>query len=378
MPEHAITRRDMLARGALAACIAGTARVSVRPSPIALSPDRFDAFANDQMRRYDIPALSLAVVREGRTVVARAYGFNDLELRQAATIDTVYQIASVSKIFTSVGVMLLVDDGRLGLDTPVTDLLSFAPASWAGIRVRHLLSHTSGLPSDIGANPRYAAEEHTRRARDRFVDPEKLDYFTGRERLEYLAELPLRARPGEQWSYNQPGYVMLGVIVEQITGKSFVSYMTDRLFTPLGMRSARYGDSRVVIAGRRQVAYTRQFGPLQNWLWPYATSDYPAAGLNVSAPDLAKLFVALDRGLLKPDTRDAMWTEVATSDGKRSNYALGWTVDTSKGKKVVGHEGGGCSWVSHVPVARLTAIALSNLAGSGADLGNRLVALALE
>jgi D-alanyl-D-alanine carboxypeptidase len=226
-------------------------------------------------------------------------------------------------------------------------------------------------------NPRYAAEERLRRDGGRFADAEKLDYFTARERVGYLAELPLRSAPGAQWSYNQPGYILLGAIIERVTGQPFAAFMRSRLFEPLGMRSARYGDSRVVIARRRQVAYTRQYGPFQNWLWPYATSDYPAAGLNMRAADAARLFSALDRGLLRPATCARMWDEVATDDGKRSGYALGWTVNDLRGRKVVGHEGGGCAWISHAPSERLTVVVLSNLAGSGADLGEKTLGLLL-
>jgi CubicO group peptidase (beta-lactamase class C family) len=315
------------------------------------------------------------VHRRGRIVAGHHAGANDVELGVAVRADTPFQIASVSKMFTSVGIMLLADDGKLRLDTPVTELLGDAPAAWSAIRIHHLLSHTSGLPGNIAANAAYAAEERTRRDRSRFVDEAKLDLFTTRERLAYLAELPLQAAPGARWSYNQPGYIMLGAIVEQLTGRPFATYMRERIFAALGMTTATYGDSRVVVAGRRQVAYTRQYGPLQNWIWPYATSDYPAAGLNASAGDVAKLFVALDQGLLRSETRDAMWTEVTPADGTPSHYALGWTVESVGGRTVVGHEGGGCAWASHLPAERTTAIVLTNLAGSGADLGNKLVGL---
>jgi len=133
------------------------------------------------------------------------------------------------------------------------------------------------------------------------------------------------------------------------------------------------GDSRVVVPRRRQVAYTRQFGPLQNWLWPYSTSDYPAAGLNMSALDVAKFFRALTTGqLLREATIESMWARVQLESGERAKYAQGWTVGEIAGRKAVGHEGGGCAWVSHVPSVGVTVIVLSNLAGSRADLGDKL------
>jgi CubicO group peptidase (beta-lactamase class C family) len=127
------------------------------------------------------------------------------------------------------------------------------------------------------------------------------------------------------------------------------------------------------------VAYTRQYGPLQNWLWPYSTWDYPAAALNMSALDLAKFFTALTTGkLLRQATIESMWAQVQLESGKKINYAQGWTVGEIAGRKTVGHEGGGCAWVSHVPSASLTVIVLTNLAGSGADLGDKIAAQLLQ
>jgi len=345
----------------------------------AQSADEIDAFSTEQMDRYQIPGLSLAVVRRGELIAARSYGFNDIELRIKADNQTVYQIASVTKIFTSVGIMMLVEDNKLSLDSRVIELLPNLPESWSNIRVRHLLNHTSGLPSHLESNPRYQADERLRRQRERFVDAEKLDHFTAAERLSYLIELPLQFQPGKKWAYNQPGYLLLGILVEHLTGQPFSAFMRQRLFSKLGMDSAQFGDSRVVVPHRRQVAYTRQYGPLQNWLWPYSTSDYPAAGLNMSAPDAAKSFLALTTGrLLREATIESMWAQVQLESGERVKYAQGWTVGEIAGRKTVGHEGGGCAWVSHVPAEGLTVIVLSNLAGSGADLGDKLAARLIQ
>jgi CubicO group peptidase (beta-lactamase class C family) len=166
------------------------------------------------------------------------------------------------------------------------------------------------------------------------------------------------------------------MIVEHVAGKPFPAFLEDRFFRPLGMTSAVFGDSRVVVPNRRQVAYTRQYGPLQSWIRPYSTTDYPGAGLNVSAADLAKYFAALQTGhLFRPLTLKRLWTRPVLASGAEAEYALGWTVEAVQGRTVVGHEGGGCAWVSHVPVDGLTVVVLSNLAGSRANLGSTLAAL---
>ena len=369
-----MNRRDMLSASAAFAATACSPRISLGPEPVAAKQiaDDIDRLISEAMRQYKIPGLSLAIVKSGRVTKAAAYGLTDTEFEIPATDSTVYQLASVSKIFTSVGVMLLAARGQLNIDSPISDYIKEAPESWSGIRVHHLLEHTSGLPGSLEGIPEFAVEERERSDQEKFVDAAKLDYFTTAERLAYVVRLPLTTVPGEKWSYNQIGYILTGIIIERVTGLPFEDYMRERVLTPLGMASARYGDSRVVVPGRRQVAYTRQYGPLQNWLWPYSTSDYPAAGLNTTARDVAKLFVALDGDLLPANLRDRMWTQTTTASTP-PRYALGWTVGTVAGRKVVGHEGGGCSWVGHVPSERLTAIVLCNLAGSGADLSNKVL-----
>jgi D-alanyl-D-alanine carboxypeptidase len=379
MTSRSITRRNLLCGAATTALASCRKHAPASALDTDHGPDVIDAFVAEQMARYRIPGLSLSIVTKGEFSSARSYGLNDLEFGVKATNQTVYQIASVTKIVTSVAVMMLAEDNKLSLDARVTELLPEVPQSWSNIQVHHLLSHTSGLPSNAKSNPRYLAEERLRRERERFIDAEKLDYFTAAEQLSYLSELPLQFAAGTKFSYNQPGYMLLGMIVEHLSGEPFPAFVRHRLFSPLAMSSAQFGDSRVVIANRRQVAYTRQYGPRQNWLWPYSTTDYPAAGLNITAVDMAKLFIAINTGkLLQESTLERMWTPTQLESGKTIKYALGWTVGEIAGRKTVGHEGGGCAWVSHLPSIGFTVIVFSNLAGSGAELGDTLAARLID
>src|SRR5215469_1294995 len=212
----------------------GGARATASVNSTSQAADAIDDFVVEQMNRYQIPGLSLSILRSGQVVAERSYGFNDLEFGIKADNKTVYQLASVTKIFTSVGLMMLVDEGKLGLDSRVTDLVSSLPQSWSNIRLRHLLNHTSGLPSHFSSNPRYEAEERVRREREQFVDAEKLDYLTAAERLSYLLELPLQFPAGRKWAYNQPGYVLLGIIVEHVSGQRFSAFHARSLVFQVG------------------------------------------------------------------------------------------------------------------------------------------------
>jgi CubicO group peptidase (beta-lactamase class C family) len=148
-------------------------------------------FIRDQMQRSGIPGLSVAIVRNGATQFARSYGLNDIELQIPATNATAFQIASVTKVLTSVAIGALVDDGLVALESPVAALLPSVPVKWSAMQVHHLLEHTSGLPRGAEAHSQFVTESRARRDRGHFVDAAKLDFFTGSE----FARLFVRTAP---------------------------------------------------------------------------------------------------------------------------------------------------------------------------------------
>ncbi|MGH9901712.1 MAG: serine hydrolase domain-containing protein [Pyrinomonadaceae bacterium] len=321
------------------------------------SPDQaVDAYVKQQMTKHAIPGLSVAVVKDGKVVKLKGYGVASVEFDIPADGDTVFQLYSVSKIFAGVAAMKLVEDGRLSLDAPATDFVENLPPAWKAVRVRHLLTHTSGLPEGP-ANPRFASLPEAKRKG-----------LTAAETIQLAAALPLKFAPGEKFSYHQSGYVLLGMIVEKLSGKSYADFLAERVFAPLAMTSTRFGDTETVVRRRPSTAYNRQSGELRNWVFPFSVKDYPAAGLNSSAADVSKFLVALEAGrVLKPESLRAMWARAKLNDGTESGYGLGWTIGEHKGRKVVGHEGGGSIWVAHFPDERLSVVVLCNLNGARAD-----------
>ncbi len=378
------TRRDLLGLASAAAVGASTRPGQLAapspPAPGAID-SRLDKWIEQHKERYGMPGLSVVVLRDGTVVHSRGYGLASVEFELSATPDSVYQIASVSKVFAAVAVMRLVDRGQLDLESPVSALLPDTPRAWAEIRLRHLLDHTSGLPAHAGVNPRYLEELERRKRREAFADADALDYFTPQERLQYLAELPLAFEPGTKHSYNQAGFILVGMVIERVSGVAFAEFGAREIFRPLGMTTAHFGDSRVVVKGRPAGAYSRQHGGgLQNWIWPYSPSDYPGAGLNASAVDVAKFLQALEGdSLLSARARARMWEPTVLSDGQAVRYGLGWSVYEINGLRAVGHEGGGCCWVVYLPSRRLSVVALSNLAGARADeTANEIAKLCLD
>jgi CubicO group peptidase (beta-lactamase class C family) len=320
------------------------------------SGDKVDAYVEQAMSAHQIPGMSIAVVKNGRIVKRAGYGLASVEFSIPADENSVYQLYSVSKVFAGTAIMKLVEEGKLSLDTPVTDIFDSLPASLKTVRVRHLLTHTSGLP-ETSENQRFTDLPEEQRAK-----------LSAAESIQLVSELPLKFQPGEKFSYHRSGYVLAEMIIEKLSQKPYASYLQDSIFSHTRMASSRFGDSEAVIPRRPSTAYNRGTGELRNWIYRFGTKDYAAAGLNSSVIDIARFFIALDAGeVLKQESLDAMWAPMRLTNGSESNYGLGWTVDKHKGHRVVGHEGGGSAWIAHFPDDHLTVVVLCNLNGARAD-----------
>lgn len=336
--------------------------------PATACADEIDDYVNAEMQKRRIPGLSLAIVRDGKVVKQKAYGLANVELNIPATTETVYQIASTTKTFTATAVMKLVEEGKLSLEDSVTKWLPELPAAWSGVTVRHCLTHTSGLPDLIldQCTAKPIAE-------------------TREEVLKKLAETPVLNKPGETWGYNQTGYMLLGMIVEKISGLSFEEFLRQRFFQPLAMTSTRYGDFREIVPGRASL-YTRLESCRNNEpklgdklysaqpAYLYPSFMHTAAGINTTAGDLAKWNLALDeQKVLKQATLDQMWSSARLMDGQvfrfggTAGYAHGWVLDDRPGHKAVGHSGGASTAYWRFLDDKLTVILLTNCQGGDPD-----------
>ena len=179
------------------------------------------------------PGLSVAVIHDGKIKKAKAYGLASVELNVPARPETVYELASATKPFVATAVMLLVQDGKIRLEDPVSKFTGDAPQTWKGITVRHLLTHTSGIKDYLS---------DLRRDFPHDTPPEKI--------VRAAIEAPLNFTPGEKWSYSNTGYVLLGMIVRKASGKSYDAYLEDRVFKPLGMADTRHNTPDEVIPNR--------------------------------------------------------------------------------------------------------------------------------
>jgi D-alanyl-D-alanine carboxypeptidase len=364
---------SMLVGTSVAPAAAQTQTASVNPASTASAPRAVTeadiaAVITKVQKERQVPGVSIAVIRDGKTILTRGYGVANLETNTPATEKTVYQLASVTKQFTSTGILLLVEDGKIKLDEPFVTYLPDLPAAWKerwkDVTVRHLLNHTSGIPS-------YTAVPD-------FGKTIRKDY-TKEELLGLVAEKPLEWKPGEKWAYNNTGYFLLGVVIEKVSGKSYNDHLTERIFKPLGMNDTRVNDLRAVIPNR---ATGYAMGPkgLQNGEYTSPTQPYAAGALVSTVADMAKWVEAVDAGkVLKPDSWKAAWTPTKLADGKTQDYGFGWTLGDANGHPIIAHGGGIPGFSTNVlrlPADKVSIVLLTNseTADSG-RLARQLAAL---
>ncbi len=315
--------------------------------------DKVDDFVNAQIRERNIPGLSIAVVRDGQVVKAQGYGLANVELNAPATADTIYQSGSVGKQFTATLVMMLVEDGKLKLDESIRTYMPEAPATWQGIRIRHLLTHTAGVSNKL------------------YDDLDMRQDYTEEELFKRIAELPLDFQPGEKWNYSNCGYVTLGILIHRVSGKFYGDLLRERIFEPLGMTTARI-ISEADIVPNRAAGYLLQDGKLRNQTWVSPSLNTTADGaLYLTVLDMAKWDAALyTEKLLKKSSLDLMWTPVKLNDGRTAPYGFGWFLGQVNGHRLIQHGG---AWQGfNADIARyvddkLTVIVMANRAGAAPD-----------
>jgi len=295
--------------------------------------DKIDDYVSARMRQLHIPGLSLAVVRAGRVTKAQGYGIANLELSAHATRETVYEIGSNTKQFTAAAIMMLVEEGKIHLEDPVTNYFPEAPEAWRTITIRHLLSHTSGIQNHV-AVPHWM---------DVFKTDLAFETSPARhELLKMFFRLPLEFQPGETWAYDNTGYYLLGIIIEKVIGKSYWQFLDDRIFKPLDMRSTRSTDPQPLVPNRAS-GYEWKNDRFENRPILLPAIAFSAGGLLSTIDDMVKWDAAFSsEKLLTKSSLNQIWTATLTNDGADApfNYGFGWFVDSYHGHRLVQHSGG--------------------------------------
>src|SRR6266852_3498582 len=347
------------------ACAWGRA-VSSRQAPSAMDAI-FSPLADDQS-----PGVAVLVRKDGRTVFERGYGAR--ELRTLAKIDaqTNFRLASCSKQFTAMSVMLLVHDGKLRDEENLTDVFPDFPAYGKAITIRHLLNHTSGLPDyeDLMA----AAEK--RRGAAIWSETRQIQDAEVLKLLE--KETAGKFAPGTRWSYSNSGYVVLGLVMAKVSGKPFGQFLRERIFAPLGMTQTLAYEKGQSEVSRRAYGHSKEGEAWKETDQSSTSATLGDGGIYSSLEDLAKWDEALaQHTLLSEEEMQVALTPVKLADGSQPRwpqnsdrlegtpvvYGFGWFLDPYRGRARMWHYGdttGFHTYIVRFVADKLTIVVLCN------------------
>jgi len=288
---------------------------------------------------------TVLVARGTDVILNKGYGSANLEWNIPNTPGTKFRLGSITKQFTAASILLLEERGKLKLEDPIKKYVSDAPAAWDGITIFNLLTHSSGIPNFTGL-PDY----NSMKVRDTPVA----------KAIAAFRDKPLDFPPGEKMSYSNSGYLVLGYVVEQVAGTSYEKFVTDNIFTPLGMKDSGYDSNSAVIPHRAAGYAPSPRGPV-NAGFIHMSIPHGAGALYSTTEDLLRWEQGLFGGkLLTPASLAKMTTPF------KGDYALGVIVQTASGRKIVQHGGGIEGFNTHLayyPETKLTVAVLANLNG---------------
>jgi CubicO group peptidase (beta-lactamase class C family) len=321
--------------------------MSGQAAAVEASPDsRFAERANALMKDYvegELFTGTVLVARDGRAIFRKAYGAANREWMIPNTVDTRYRIGSITKPFTAAAILQLADQGKLGVDDPIKKYLPDLPAGWGAASIRQLLSHTSGIPSYTMMEDFHARVEPVKHR------PEEL--------IDLIGDLPLNHGHGDEFRYNNTGYVLLGRIIETVSGMSYPDYLEQKLLKPLKLHDSGYDDGRTLV-GRLAQDYTDGVKDVVKGRFMHMSNAYAAGAMYSTVDDLLAWQQMLVGGkVLSPHSLKAMFT----AGGHR--YGLGWYVRENLSRKLIEHGGNigaYSSLLAYYPDDRLTVIILSN------------------
>jgi D-alanyl-D-alanine carboxypeptidase len=307
---------------------------------------KVDRYVMEQMQKSFTPGIGIAVIKDGNVLLKKGYGLCNVELAVFTDPNSVFQLLSITKQFTAAAVMLLIQSGKLSMDSPVSKYLEGLPSSWRTITIRQLLTHTSGIVDLTDVHPYF---EQIRED----APPMQL--------IKPLYKLDLLFQPGTQWRYSNTNYFLLGLLIEKLSGQTYERFLEQSLFEPLHMYATKVNDSRDVIpyrvSGYHWLGENAELEPqmisgyhgrkniLQNAIYISPTRLWAAGGLVSSVNDLVKWDSALTNHLLiNKKSYEQMIQPGRLLTGLEVNYGLGNELFVIHGHRVAGHQGGGMAF----------------------------------
>ena|SRR5450432_153179 len=284
---------------------------------------RIDSAVRAAMQSRQIPGMQVAVIKYGLILKKGNYGFSNLEDRVGVTDSTLFSIASMSKAFTCAGILLLMEDGKLGIDDSVGKYFDSLPASWNGITIRQLMNHTAGLRDDWDEDDNF--------------------FYTNKSDSAFLAALktaPLKFQPGQGFSYGC-GPFILGLIIAKVSGESYPNFIKRRIFDKLGMTNSRVNDAESVIPNRAAGYLLRDNKIIHGRQISAAAQARGDVGVLTTVTDMLKWYAALrDSSLLQKSSVNLMFSPGTLNDGHTIPYGFGWFLNPYRDHSLISHGGG--------------------------------------
>ena len=321
-----------------------------------------DVARMEQLIKAYVPARfmgSVLVAQDGKVLLDKGYGFANLEWDVPNTPTTKFRLGSITKQFTAASILLLEERGKLKVEDPVKKYMPDAPAAWDKITIFHVLTHTSGIPS-LTSFPDFEAHEA------QAMTPEKL--------VEWFRDKPLEFEPGTKWNYSNSGYILLGYLIEKISGQSYSEFVQQNIFTPLVMKDSGY-DSNSAIIAHRAAGYTPGKSGAVNAGFVDMSIPFSAGALYSTTEDLLRWEQGLFGGkVLRPESLAKMTTPF------KQDYAFGLGVSTQNGHKMIAHDGGIQGFntaLAYYPDDKLVVAVLANVNGPAGQIAGNLAKVAL-
>ncbi len=333
MNDRAVTRIAALRSIAILLLTAVAAPIQAAGVVESGLADRIDQVMSRQYPAQE-PGAAVLAARDGKVVFRGAYGLANMELRIPVTPEMVFGLASVTKLFTAVGAMMLVEDGKLRLEDEVIDYLPQL-SNTKGATIAHLLSHTSGMTGPATMVPGYREQNFHRE-------------ITSEALIAGYAEFPLAFAPGERFAYSNEGVATLARIIEIVSQQRWEEFLRQRIFDPAGMKSTYYGGHNRIIP-MAVSGYSSEAGEWKRAQPTSFTHGFGMGALLSNVDDLYSWYQALMSGrLLKPETLQAMLTPFPLNGGGKSRHGFGFVVADLHGHRIAAHGGSHPGWSTFV------------------------------
>lgn len=293
----------------------------------------------------DEPGIAVWLEKEQQKIFSDAIGIADVDSRRPLEINDEFQIGSITKQFTAAAILMLAEDKLISLKSPLGDYLTDINPSYADIPLLHILSHTSGIGN-------YNDDYRVRRQWHRYTDMNKI--------VKAITKKSPQNKPGEQFAYSNTGYLLLGKVIEKVSGQSYAKFMQQRIFTPLGMTNTRVitrGTGAAPVKGYTGNTHQEPEQVDRSWI-------YSAGAIVSTLEDMSRWHRGLMGGtLFSQASYQKMITKATLNDGTTVNYGFGMDVYPIHNKASYGHQGGVpgfMSWMVYFPEEDTFAIAFSN------------------